>query len=133
MKNRRGFVSNSSSASFLCDWCTKLYDVEARGGTGDDWEPPMSGLCDDCGKTHFCCPCGEVFGNEDGVDTGSQDVEVFTGEMYRFERYICPKCFTITDSCKRQFEEWKEKLPDPDFVPNEIEVKIIAAMEGVEE
>jgi len=52
--------------------------------------------------------------------------------IFRLERFICPKCFVVHPGCKKEFEEWKEKLPDPNFVPSELEVKVIAAMEGVE-
>jgi hypothetical protein len=57
MKTRNGFVSNSSSSSFVCSVC---------GGVEEDYEGP-SAYCDKCGA-QLCCDCAADVGDEENPD-----------------------------------------------------------------
>jgi len=77
MKIRKGFVSNSSSSSFICDTCGELYS---------GWET----YPDPTENGHIDCVNGHILCVEDII--GSVDLdEYYEGENYLPEKQ-CPCC-----------------------------------------
>jgi len=153
MKKRLGFVSNSSSASYICQICNNEYDVESRGGTPDEWRPPTAGLCESCTEDRFICLCGQVFDKKDGhkvnvaveieiigkggsyveyeydnnwVEIGSKTISMNGAPvMYSSSNYVCPKCFATHKQTKTEFDEWSKKISNPDYVLTDVDKKIL--------
>ncbi len=145
MKIRTGFVSNSSSASFICIKCGDAHDIDCRGGgpeTEAEWieatgeGTPTSGLCEGCREEWtYCSMCarlgrsstsnkeGEEFYNVDHNDS----VDVGAG-MYEWSDHTCIDCIIKNpekcDFDSANFHGWKKKISNPDHVMSENDKKL---------
>ena len=126
MKTRIGFVSNSSSASFICTNCNKEYSVECRGGVEDEWVPPKEGICDVCAVSHCICVCGKVISKSKSVSAQEYETITATG-MVHFSEYACVECFASQKTLEESFEKWCTKTADPYYIPTDLDKKIIEA------
>jgi len=133
MKIRNGFVSNSSSASFICKHCHQEYEIENRCGVDDDWVPPEDGLCEECLNTLFICKCGEIKEKKKSVkicefvDVYDEGYEVYTENICLQNSHVCPKCFIMFSDFHEKLEEWTKKVANPKHKLTAIDKKIIEA------
>jgi hypothetical protein len=131
VKIRQGFVSNSSSSSFICRKCHDEYEVETRCGADDDWVSPEDGLCDECMKESFICRCAEIKQKSESVricEDGAQwqdGVEVDTGNLIVANTHICPTCFVRFSEFHEKLDEWSKKVANPGHELTPVDKEII--------
>lgn len=142
MKIRSGFVSNSSSASFMCSKCGDVYEIEVRCGgpeTEEEWIEatgvgmPEVGLCDDCREewTH-CSMCSQPVEEEKTFKVG-HDAEVQIGAgMIDWSDHTCIDCIVKNlekcDLDKADLNEWRKKISNPTYLMTENDNKLAEAL-----
>lgn len=140
MKIRSGFVSNSSSASFLCEICGDCWD--------SDHSPSIvGGLCEKCHETYELCNCcgyalkkSELFVTtiitlERGREE-EEDDRINCGDTYTpWETGMtCAKCLTTHAEMveawvsNNQHQEWVKKVSNPAHDMQEIDATLIEAL-----
>jgi len=92
MKKRNGFVSNSSTSSFVCDMCGESF-------VGYD-ASPSDFDCSTCENNHIIC-------NEHLKDYDEPDMIKEEGCEHDFDREACSYC---PDCGSKSWEEW-----EPDY------------------
>lgn len=126
MKIRTGFVSNSSSASFICKQCKNEYDIENRCGVDDDWVSPEDGLCDECQNTLFICKCGEIKEKKKSMEV--EGYEFYTENIGMMNDHVCPQCFIKYHSeFHEELEAWTKKIANPKYKLTDVDKKVIEA------
>lgn len=130
MKIRSHFVSNSSTANFICTGCGEEYDLEFRGGLDeeDGWNPPDEGLCDGCSdNTHFICGgCGETYTIDEGIKTiDSHEIE--TGVLYARTFWACGACLARCSKYEDDLKKWSKKVSPPDYILTKADKEVIRA------
>lgn len=130
MKIRKGFVSNSSSASFICEVCSKEYDVDMRGGVDEDeWKTPKEGLCEACQDEMFICNCGKPFRKSECIEVDEEYSFVGTNLGF-FSKHVCPDCFVSDkfEACNEFKEKWALTVANPKHKFTAVDKKIIKAL-----
>jgi len=123
MKIRTGFVSNSSSASFICELCADGYEIECRGGTDEDWEAPTMGICENCQTTHFICH-GEIIEQTESIKTETwnySDREYINAMNQR----ACLTCFATDNQFAKDRADFAKLISDPNRELSEVEKKVV--------
>ena len=125
MKIRKGFVSNSSSASFCCEVCGDCWD--------SDHSPTIDGgLCEHCEKEQqFCNSCKKLLPIESLFKTLPltilrgrdllQEEHVECGEGYVDwpTTYTCASCMPHNPKLveawvqNEDFQHWQKRVADP--------------------
>src|SRR5574343_1425805 len=89
MRKRNGFVSNSSTSSYICSVCSEPVEVDSS-----EFCNGWSGFI--CKGGHYVCyGCSEVGDDEDKIDLKKDE---FTGEVIDWNAYdnvdkkYCPIC-----------------------------------------
>jgi hypothetical protein len=140
MKIRSGFVSNSSSASFLCEVC------------GDCWESDHSpsivgGLCEVCHETHEICNCcGTVFKKSElfitknvelsrgGDPVGDHDEQDRADWTSWDTKMTCAWCLTTHAEMveawvnNNQHQEWVKKVSNPAYNMQKVDAILTEAI-----
>jgi len=146
MKIRSGFVSNSSSASFLCEICGDCWDSD---------HAPMivGGLCSGCTEEHEICNCcGKVFHKSQLFLTLElvQQRGGYTDEKYDEDdwqakdnnpsytdwpsKMTCPDCLVEKPDLiaawvqNSQHAEWVKTVSNPDHKMTALDEKLTEAL-----
>jgi len=140
MKIRLGFVSNSSSASFRCEFCGEIWR--------EDRTPILTGgLCESCEQTHkICNVCGEIFTTDQCFNTEYHSLDIRDvprlahqekeaddeGSMASlWSWFTCETCLgkEENDRLFQKFLErldpnWVKKMANPSRVLTELDIKV---------
>jgi len=143
MKIRTGFVSNSSSASFICIKCKDVHDVEVRCGgpeTEKEWIEatgqgmPTAGICEGCREEWTpCSMCARLNEkDEEFLNVGHADSVDVGGGMYDWSDHTCIDCIVESlekcDFDRADLSGWRKKISNPDYVMTESDKKLAEAL-----
>ena len=143
MKTRRGFVSNSSSASFICEICDNSYE-ENCGGGGETagWERQRGGVCHRCLDTHaVCAVCNSSKIRSDLLLLASQHLTSLPERRQGWTDAICPACLikAVEEGDYKHFRispkelaEFAGRAANPDYEPTKTEEGLIEALKKAE-
>ena len=132
MKIRKGFVSNSSTASFLCEMCDTCWDPDHAPFV-------VAGLCDECNKRYeICNMCGELLPIHAMYKTKELIRErggIADGDFCEWRSWMtCTNCLTrhhelIEEWVKnKEHGEWVKIVSNPKYKMTDLDNKLAKAI-----